>query len=187
MKFETTDFIYVSDTLIECSDEVIGVINGYSEHFDNLATFIGNYGHDAVKVAFEWTYKPDFEVYANHKSIFDNPKYYNQMTGSIEWPDDDGFLGGVSVDEVLSQGTLIDRYGLDTGKFTSPINTPMEMRAIDPMARTRPYKVFEVVEPITVKSGEIVPWFDEPGGGIQYKMPKTIEELLDDGVIRRVQ
>ncbi|WP_147590155.1 glycohydrolase toxin TNT-related protein [Clostridium polynesiense] len=27
-------------------------------------------------------------------------------------------------------------------------------------------------------------WFDEIGGGIQYKMNKTIQELLDEGYIK---
>ena len=36
-----------------------------------------------------------------------------------------------------------------------------------------------VVEPINVKSGSIASWFDEPGGGIQYLLPDTVDELLD--------
>jgi hypothetical protein len=34
-----------------------------------------------------------------------------------------------------------------------------------------------------VISGTVAPWFDEPGGGIQYLMPKTIEELLNDEIL----
>lgn len=49
------------------------------------------------------------------------------------------------------------------------------------------WKVFEVVEPINVKAGEIAPWFDEPGGGIQYLLPDTVDELLDAGILRRIK
>ena len=61
----------------------------------------------------------------------------------------------------------IDRYGSDYGSFTSLEGTPYEMRAVAPGTDQRPYSVFEVVEPINVKSGSIASWFDEPGGGIQ--------------------
>ena len=49
------------------------------------------------------------------------------------------------------------------------------------------WKVFEVVEPINVKAGEIAPWFDESGGGIQYLLPNTVDELLDAGILRRIK
>ena len=48
------------------------------------------------------------------------------------------------------------------------------------------WKVFEVVEPINVKAGEIAPWFDEPGG-IQYLLPDTVDKLLDAGILRRIK
>ena len=38
-----------------------------------------------------------------------------------------------------------------------------------------------------MKAGEIAPWFDEPGGGIQYLLPDTVDELLDAGVLRRIK
>ena len=46
------------------------------------------------------------------------------------------------------------------------------------------YSVFEVVKPIEVKSGVVAPWFNQQGGGIQYQLPKTVDELLDDEIIR---
>ena len=48
------------------------------------------------------------------------------------------------------------------------------------------YSVFEVVQPIEVKSGVVAPWFNQQGGGIQYQLPKTVDELLDDEIIRRI-
>lgn len=92
-----------------------------------------------------------------YKNVFDNPKYYNQETGEINWPIKDGFDGDAVV-ETLTPGTRIDRYG----------------------------SVFEVVKPIDVKAGKIASWFDEIGGGTQYLMPDTIDELLDAGIIRRI-
>ena len=140
---------------------------------------------DRIKID-GWDYTPSDELYLKYKDVFDNPKYYNQETGAINWPENNGFAG-TPIDEVLQPGTRIDRYGSDYGSFTSPEGIPYEMRAVAPGTDQKPYRVFEVVEPINVKSGSIAPWFDEPGGGIQYLLPDTVDELLDAGILRRIQ
>ena len=53
---------------------------------------------------------------------------------------------------------------------------------LQPGTDQRPYSVFEVVEPINVKSGSIASWFDEPGGGIQYLLPDTVDENYDGDI-----
>lgn len=140
---------------------------------------------DRIKID-AWDYTPDDELYLKYKDVFDNPKYYNQETGAINWPENNGFAD-MPMDEVLQPGARIDRYGSDYGSFTSPEGTPYEMRAVAPGTDQRPYSVYEVVEPINVKSGSIASWFDEPGGGIQYLLPDTVDELLDAGILRRIQ
>ena len=140
---------------------------------------------DRIKID-AWDYTPSDELYSKYKNVFDNPKYYNQKTGAINWPQNDGFAS-TPIDEVLQPGTRIDRYGSDFGSFTSPEGIPYEMRAVAPGTDLKPYSVFEVVEPINVKAGEIAPWFDEPGGGIQYLLPDTVDELLDAGILRRIK
>ncbi|WP_455533148.1 glycohydrolase toxin TNT-related protein [Roseburia inulinivorans] len=120
---------------------------------------------DRIKID-AWDYTPDDELYLKYKDVFDNPKYYNQETGAINWPENNGFAD-MPMDKVLQPGARIDRYGSDYGSFTSLEGTPYEMRAVAPGTDQRPYSVFEVVEPINVKSGSIASWFDEPGGGIQ--------------------
>lgn len=57
---------------------------------------------------------------------------------------------------------------------------------VAPGTDQKPYSVFEVVKPIEVKSGVVAPWFNQQGGEIQYQLPKTVDELLDDGIIRRI-
>ena len=133
-----------------------------------------------------WDYTPSDELYLRYKDVFDNPKYYNQKTGVINWSQNDGFAS-TPIDEVLQPGTRIDRYGSDFGSVTSPEGIPYEMRAVAPGTDLKPYSVFEVVEPINVKAGKIAPWFDESGGGIQYLLPDTVDELLDAGILRRIK
>lgn len=134
----------------------------------------------------KWKFKPDDELYLKYKGVFDNPKYYNQENGNINWPTNDGFLNE-KTDYVLKSGVKIDRYGQDTGIFVSPEGTPYEQRAVAPGTYNRPYSIFEVIEPIDVKAGEIAPWFDEPGGGIQYILPESVEKLLKDGKLKRLE
>jgi hypothetical protein len=139
---------------------------------------------DRVKLN-NWIYKPDNDLYLKYKDVFDNPKYYNQDTGEINWPKNDGFLT-TPIDVTLKPGFKIDRYGYDTGTFVSPESTPYGMRAVAPGTDSRPFSVFEVVAPLEVKGGKIAPWFDEVGGGTQYVLPETVEDLLEAGIIRRI-
>ncbi|MBX3440755.1 MAG: glycohydrolase toxin TNT-related protein [Planctomyces sp.] len=45
------------------------------------------------------------------------------------YPPNRGF-SGAPVAETLQPGTLIDRFGLDTGRFASPAGTPVPMRSL---------------------------------------------------------
>lgn len=131
--------------------------------------------------------EPDDQLYLDNKEVFDNPKYYNQETGEINWPPNDGVVEGTSKNVTLEPGTKIDRYGADDGYYTAPIDTPYEERAVAPGTDQKPYSQFEVVKPIeAVEQGEVAPWFDQPGGGTQYLMPESIEDLIDECYLRRI-
>lgn len=59
---------------------------------------------------------------------------------------------------------------------------PFEERSLPPRSEDSPLSEFEVVESLPVLSGETAPFFDQPGGGT----PISVEQLLEDGLIRRV-
>ncbi len=128
---------------------------------------------------------PSDEMYLKYKDVYQNDLYYNQATGDINWPINDGFSEYPS-DFTLEVGSKIDRYGSDYGTFTSPLGIAYEQRALAPGTELKPYSVFEVLKPIDVKAGGIAPWFNQPGGGIQYIMPDIIDELIDTGYLRRI-
>ena len=117
--------------------------------------------------------------------MFDNPNYYDQATGSIKWPVNDGFEG-VAKQIKLSPGTRIDRYGFEKGTFVSPEGIPYGQRSLAPGTELKPYHVYEVVKPVDGMGGKIAPFFDEVGGGTQYKLAMTIEELLEGGYIKEI-
>lgn len=134
----------------------------------------------------DWAYPPTDELYLKYKDVYQNDLYFNQVTGDIRWPIDDGFAEYPET-ITLQPGTIIDRYGSDYGTFTSPKGIPYANRALAPGTEFKPYSILEVVKPIEVQVGKIAPWFNQPGGGIQYMLPDTVDELLDLGVLRRVQ
>lgn len=95
-----------------------------------------------------------------------------------------GFLGGWSNSETLSPGTVIDRYGGDTGRFFSPAGTPFEARALP--AGSGPLNSFEVLKPFDVQGGIVAPAFGQPGLGVQYASSQTVADLIEAGIIKPV-
>ena len=100
-----------------------------------------------------------------------NSKYYNP-DGSPIWPPNRGFDGNPTK-VTLEPGTLIDRYGYDGGTFVSP-------KGISYTERSLPIGT-------DVQAGKIAPWFGENGGGIQYEFSQKISDLLEQGILRKVQ
>ncbi|MGE6203858.1 TNT domain-containing protein [Guptibacillus hwajinpoensis] len=161
----------------------VGVSKNSSEHIVTNTPFrnysakeaVNSVNETSIKVINEtdrkkiqsWTYPPSNEKYLKYKEVFDNPKYYNQETGNINWPPNNGF----DVEPVvvtLDNGVLIDRYGNPGGTFVSPEGIPYEQRALALHSDEAPYHKYEILIPFDVEAGKIAPWFDRPGGGTQY-------------------
>jgi Tuberculosis necrotizing toxin len=84
---------------------------------------------------------------------------------------------------------VIDRYGATSGKFTSPAGTPFGARSLPPgYDVTAPFNTYRVAQPITgVQAGITAPWFGQPGYGVQYLLPNSVQWLLDEGILEIVQ
>ena len=81
-------------------------------------------------------------------------------------------------------GTIIDRYGSNgSGRYFSPDGTPYAERALPPFMERQPYNRYRVVQPFDVKAGEIAPWFNQPGKGIQFLSDYSLKYLLKHGYI----
>jgi len=46
------------------------------------------------------------------------------------------------------------------------------------------YFRYEVVRPLRVAAGKAAPWFDQPGGGMQYKTGQPIKILVDTAFLK---
>ncbi|WP_260448937.1 glycohydrolase toxin TNT-related protein [Listeria booriae] len=155
----------------------------------------------AEKVKLEgWAYPPDEAKYLKYKAVYDNPKYYDQNTGNINWPPNNGFEG-VPIKETLKPGKIIDRYGEpENAYFTSPDGILYEERALALHSDEASYYRYKIVKAFDVDSGKAAPWFDRVGGGIQYfsgetkilnkkgqLIDATVENLLANNYIRQIK
>jgi hypothetical protein len=81
----------------------------------------------------------------------------------------------------LEPGTEIDRFGDDEGNLVYAVGTPFKERSLVPEWIDRPYRVYQVRQPVQVLTGAAIPWFDQPGGGTAYLLPDAIGELVSLG------
>lgn len=89
--------------------------------------------------------------------------------GTTWWPEK--FGGGISepVPTKLPIGSILDRYGAETGTYLSPKGTPFTARSLPGPAKGAPVN-YRVTKALPVEQSITAPWFDKPGGGIQYKL-----------------
>jgi hypothetical protein len=118
-------------------------------------------------------------------------QFFTKDSLNSGWPPN---AGAASLKMVtLDSGVLIDRYGgyyladsvfHDQGKFVCKKGVPFPRRALPKSTLKSPYRLYRIVKSINnIKSGLIIPWFNEPGLGIQFEMPVTIDSLKHGGYI----
>lgn len=108
------------------------------------------------------------------------------VAGNYKWPHNDGFKG-MPKNTILKKGGTFDRYGDDLGNFASPVGTPFEKRSLPQNYKTEKTLIkYQVIKPFNVLEGETAPWFNQPGGGTQYKLSKSIKDLIKEGYIKQI-
>lgn len=152
---------------------------------------------DRVKLG-NWTYPPEPEFYLKNKNVYNNPDYFNQLTGDTIYPGSpessmgrvdgsihkNGFLNGEYVEDIIEPGTVLDRYGdNDSGRYFSPSGASFGERALPPFMKNKPKITYIAAKPIPNKKGLIAPWFDEPGMGIQHFTDMEVGYLVNNGYL----
>ena len=87
-------------------------------------------------------------------------------------------MNNIRESATLKPGDVISRYGNSTGKFASPDGTPFSARSLPPDTNINNFHRYRVLRDIPVESGLVSPWFNQPGGGIQYKFSQSIQYYL---------
>ncbi|WP_339367470.1 TNT domain-containing protein [Photorhabdus sp. CRCIA-P01] len=113
-------------------------------------------------------------------------KYRNEK-GDWNWPPNNGAISGSVSQTTIPKGTILDRFGSEKGYFVSPSGVPYSERSLAPGTAAYPPVKYEVIKPIPAEKGTIAPAFGEPGGGVQYKLNDTIEELIKNKYIKKVE
>jgi hypothetical protein len=108
-----------------------------------------------------------------------------RVANSIKWPPNRGFLKKPNR-AVLQPGSIVDRYGGTDGLFVAPRGTPFGNRSLPCEWANKDLNAYEVVKAIDVDAGISAPWFNQPGGGVQFELPTTVENLLQSKHLRPV-
>lgn len=103
-----------------------------------------------------------------------------------------GSLLAAGLEVNLPEGYVMDRYGEPYGRYTPPAGTPFPERAIPPDSIGQPYFQYRVSKPFDEysgipRAGGIAPWFEQPGGGVQFLLPKPVEWLERHKYLTKVE
>ena len=72
-----------------------------------------------------------------------------------------------------------------TNQREYPAGASFESRALPLDTLDKTYKTYEAVAPVHAYAGPAIPWFEQPGGGTQYALSKSIKQLLADKKLER--
>ena len=150
----------------------------------------------------QWSQLLEPEFYLENKKVFDNPDYFNQLTGNAIYPGTpesalgrvdgsihkDGFLNGEYKESVILPGTRINRIGSNpTGRYFSPAGATFGEKALPPFMKLQPDSDYISLKEIPIREGLVAPWFDEPGMGIQYYTYLPMRELEKGGYLHKTK
>ncbi len=112
------------------------------------------------------------------------PKWIDAKA-QITWPPNNG-CAAAPVSKTLAPGTLIDRFGSETGSFFSPKGESFDARAVPYVCSKMVYTVYRVTRPLHVMDCKAAAWFDEPGGAVQFQTDNPASKLHESGAIEVV-
>ena len=106
--------------------------------------------------------------------------------GSINYPPNDGAVLNTEQTISLKPGTVLGRYGHigDNSNFVTQAGADPDKLSLPPNTDPAIYQEFIVVKEIPQSvQAEIAAWGNSKGGGLQYKLPMPIKELIRRGYI----
>lgn len=88
----------------------------------------------------------------------------------------------------MQPGTILDRYGSETGRFLGEPGATISQRGMAQGTEAMPYTQYRVLKPLEAQVGPAAPVseFGASGGATQYLPGRTIEQLVKDGYLERV-
>lgn len=90
----------------------------------------------------------------------------------------------------LEKGRIIDRYRKPSGSFVADYKTPFPERSLPSntdLSRSN-YHKYKILSPLhNVQTSRVAPWFNQLGGGIQHKLPQSVEALERGKYLREIR
>lgn len=118
----------------------------------------------------------------------DGEKRFYSDDGKPIWPPNNGGIGHPELILLKKGQEILTRYGKTKGRYVSPLGTTLEERAMPNSTDLAQYHEYEVIRDIdSVEKSTIAPWFGKRGLGIQYRLPCSVETLLQTGKIKEVK
>ena len=81
---------------------------------------------------------------------------------------------------------MLDRFGETRGVYLSPEGAPYDRRALPYDCHGYNYTVYKVLKPLPALLGTAAAAFGEPGGAIQLQTAQKVQQLIDTGVLAKV-
>ena len=129
---------------------------------------------------------PSSDLYLKYKDVFQNELYFNQVTGTPNWPINEGFLDGTIDYVTVPDGTIFKRFGYPGGYYLGAATDPFELRALSPLSEGHNIHYYQALSDMEMKTGLIAPWFNFPGGGQQFLYTQNnnalrVTQVMQDG------
>lgn len=99
------------------------------------------------------------------------------------YPPANGFISMELV--TLPVGKKLDRYGYLGGSFVADAGASFGGRSLKASSKNAPYYTFVVTKDIpNVSAGKSIPWFEQPGMGMQYNFADPIDSLVASNYLK---
>lgn len=128
----------------------------------------------------------DVPLYRNDYLDYNDPEYLENGTHRVNWPENGGFEGEAT-ETVLTENTIIARYGSEYGHYATDVGTQPTELSLPYDTDTIEYHEYRVCGEVTCLSGKISSAFDVEGGGKQYAFGKSFAEMVSDGTLERIK
>ncbi|KAI9372972.1 hypothetical protein BJX61DRAFT_409970 [Aspergillus egyptiacus] len=137
----------------------------------------------------------DFLTKWSTSSSPDGTYIYPPANGFVLSDDDsDNEETPITGNVTLPIGQKLDRFGSEFGTFLAPLGAPYIERALPPSNLNTydgeypfNYHVYQVERELVVGLGPVAPWFEQPGLGTQFVVPVSVGQLVEEGVLRRLE
>jgi hypothetical protein len=185
---ESGDLFRYGDEALGLDEDIFGLGDEALKFDDDLFKLdddIFSFDDDLLELSDDTAGKIDADWYGDIPTDGVGNSWY-RADGSLNMPPDYGAVVGTEKTIELQPGNRVGRYGVygKSGDFVTAPGSAAETLSLPPYTDTLVYQEFTVLKPIPgVTQSTVAPWGGSVGGGIQYRLPRTIEDLLLNGYI----